>query len=340
MEKTTGRNAAGNNFLPFENVKREILVKRQDGTPSEKYGCRPEDRKTEDLVNFGIINLDKPQGPTSHQVTSYVRDILKVKKCGHSGTLDPNVTGILPVAIGRATRIVQLLLTAGKEYVCLMHIHKDVEEKKLREVCAEFTGKIMQLPPVRSSVKRQLRERTVYYFELLEINGKDVLFKVGTQAGTYIRKLVSDIGERIGGAHMVELRRTKAGPFSESDGTMATLQDLADAYHYYTSEKNDKYIRKIILHVEKAVMHIPKIWITDSAVESLCHGAPLHMPGVARLESGIEKGDTIAIMTLKDEIVAYGKATENSQKILKDEKGLAAKAEAVFMKEGTYPRMN
>lgn len=250
------------------------------------------------------------------------------------------MTGVLPIAIGRATRIVQLLLTAGKEYVCLMRLHKDVEEQRLRQVIAEFTGKIKQLPPVRSSVKRQLRERTVYYFELLEIDGKDVLFKVGTQAGTYIRKLVSDIGGRVGGAHMVELRRTKAGPFSEDDGTLATLQDLADAHYYYSSEKNDKYIRKIILPVEKAVAHIPKIWITDSAVESICHGAPLHMPGVAKLESGIKKGDRIAIMTLKDELVAYGTSAEDSDKILKDEKGLAAKAEAVFMKEGTYPRMS
>ena len=220
-----------------------------------------------------------------------------------------------------------------------MHLHKDVEEKRLREVCEEFTGKIMQLPPVRSSVKRQLRERTVYYFELLEINGKDVLFRVGTQAGTYIRKLVSDIGGKLGGAHMVELRRTKVGPFREDDGTLATLHDLADAYQYYKNEGNDKYIRKIILPVETAVSHIPKIWITDSAVESICHGAPLHMPGIAKLHSSISKGDTVAIMTLKDELVAYGKATEDAQKILKDEKGLAAKPEAVFMKEGSYPRM-
>ncbi len=326
-------------MLPFEKLKREILTKRKDATTSPEYGCRPEERKTEDLVSFGIINLDKPAGPTSHQVTSYARDLLKVSKCGHSGTLDPNVVGVLPVAIGRATRVVQLLLTAGKEYVCLMHIHKDVEEKRLREVIAEFTGKIMQLPPVRSSVKRQLRERTVYYFEVLEIDGKDVLFKVGTQAGTYIRKLVSDIGEKVGGAHMVELRRTKAGPFSETDGTLATLQDVSDAIHYYKNEGNDTYIRKIIQPIERAVDHIPKIWITDSAVESLCHGAPLHMPGVAKLESAINKGDTVAIMTLKGELVAYGKAADTSEKILKDEKGLAAKAEAVFMKEGTYPRM-
>ncbi|MBI2144872.1 RNA-guided pseudouridylation complex pseudouridine synthase subunit Cbf5 [Candidatus Woesearchaeota archaeon] len=325
--------------LPFEKVKRETLIKKRDAATSTDHGCSPNERQTEDLVSYGIINLDKPAGPTSHQVTSYVRDILGVKKCGHSGTLDPNVTGILPIAVGRATRIVQLLLTAGKEYICLMHIHKEVPEERLRQVIAEFTGKIKQLPPVRSSVKRQLRERTVYYFEVLEIDGKDVLFKVGTQAGTYIRKLVSDIGGKVGGAHMVELRRTKAGPFNETGGTVATLQDVSDAYHYYKNEGNDKLIRRIIQPVENAVAHIPKIWVMDSTIESLCHGAPLHVPGIAKLESGIRKGDTIAIMSLKDELIAYGKATEDSEKILKDEKGLAAKPEAVFMKEGTYPRL-
>jgi H/ACA ribonucleoprotein complex subunit 4 len=249
------------------------------------------------------------------------------------------VTGVLPIALGRATRVVQLLLTAGKEYIGIMHLHKDVEEKRLREICKEFTGKINQLPPVRSSVKRRLRERTVYYLEILEIDGRDVLFKAGTQAGTYIRKLVSDIGGKLGGAHMLELRRTKAGPFSENDGTSATLQDMSDAYHYYKEKGNDNYLRKLILPMENAVGHIPKIWVTDSAVASLCHGAPLHMPGVVKLHSGMKKGDVVAIMTLKDELVAYGKAQSTSEKILKDDKGCAAKPEAVFIQQGVYPRI-
>src|SRR3989338_1584759 len=325
-----------NSLLPFEKIKREALIKKKDASTSDTHGCRPEDRSTEELVAYGIINLDKPAGPTSHQVTSYARDILKVKKAGHSGTLDPNVTGVLPVAIGRATRIVQLLLTAGKEYVCLMHIHKDVEEKRLRQVIAEFTGKIMQLPPVRSSVKRQLRERTVYYFELLEIDGKDVLFKVGCQAGTYIRKLVSDIGGRIGGAHMVELRRTKSGPFSDRDSW--TLHDVTDSFHYYKNEGNEKFIRKVVLPIELAVQHLPKIWVVDNAVDSICHGSSLKIPGISRLESGISKGDIVAAMTLKGELVCYGKAVLDSVKISRGTMGVALKPDAVFMRPGTYPK--
>ena len=308
------------NLLPFEKIKRETLIKRKDAATSDKYGCLPENRKTEELANYGIVNLDKPAGPTSHQVTSYARDILKVKKCGHSGTLDPNVTGILPVAVGRATRIVQLLLTAGKEYICLMHLHKDVDEKRLREVCAEFTGKIKQLPPVRSSVKRQLRERTVYYFEIIEIDGKDVLFKAGTQAGTYIRKLCHDIGQKLkSGAHMAELRRTKAGPFNEKE--MYSLQDLQEAYLLYKEERKEKELRKIIKPVEFAVQHLPKIWINDSAINTLCHGSSLGVPGVAKLSAAICPQDAIAIMTLKDELVCLATATLSAQEIIKKEKG-------------------
>ena len=205
------------NLLPFEKIERKILVRKEAET-EEKYGCIPEYRKTEEIINYGIVNINKPKGPTSHQVSDFVQKILHINKSGHSGTLDPAVTGVLPVALGRATRIVQTLLTAGKEYVGIMHLHKNIEETKLREtIQKDFIGKIRQMPPLKSSVKRQLRTRTVYYFEIMEIEDKDVLFKVGTQAGTYIRKLIHDIGQKIGtGAHMAELRRTKAGPFRES----------------------------------------------------------------------------------------------------------------------------
>ena len=215
------------NLLPFEEVKRDILVKREAET-SPKFGCKPEDRTAEQLLNLGIINIDKPKGPTSHQVSAYVQKILDSCKGGHSGTLDPKVTGVLPTAVGKATRIVQALLVAGKEYVCLMHVHKELPQDQIFKVMKEFTGKITQLPPVKSAVKRQWRERSVYYIDVLDIVGQDVLFIIGCQAGTYIRKICHDIGKSLGcGAHMAELRRTKAGPFSES--TLVSLHDLTDA---------------------------------------------------------------------------------------------------------------
>src|SRR3989344_2659557 len=256
------------NLLPFERIKREILVRKESET-NYKYGCAPEERKTEEILNYGIVNIDKPKGPTSHQVSDYVQRILHINKSGHSGTLDPNVVGVLPVALERGTRIVQGLLTAGKEYIAIMHLHKEVDEKTLRETIQKnFIGKILQMPPIKSSVKRQLRPRTIYYFDILEIDGQDVLFKVGTEAGTYIRKLIHDIGQKLKtGAHMAELRRTKAGPFTEE--TAFTMHEITDAYYFWKEEQNDKFLRKVIQPVENGTAHLKKIWVFDTTVDSM-----------------------------------------------------------------------
>ena len=322
------------NLLPFERIERKVLIRKEAET-DEKYGCIPEERKTEEIINYGIVNIDKPKGPTSHQVSDYVQKILHIEKSGHSGTLDPAVTGVLPVALGRATKIVQALLTAGKEYVAVMHLHKDVEEEILKETIKKhFLGKIQQLPPLKSSVKRQLRTRTVYYFDIFEIDGKDVLFKVGTEAGTYIRKLIHDIGKKLGtGAHMAELRRIKAGPFDES--TLFTLHELNDAYYFWKQEQNGKFLRKVIQPVENGVKHLHKVWVFDTTIESICHGVDLKVPGISKLNDKVSKDEIVAIMTLKNELVALGIAKMGSQEML-DEKGIAIQTEKVFMQPGTY----
>jgi H/ACA ribonucleoprotein complex subunit 4 len=243
---------------------------------------------------------------------------------------------VLPVALGRATRIVQMLLTSGKEYVGIMHLHKDVGQEKLKEaIKRNFTGKIKQIPPLKSSVKRVKREREIYYFDILEKQGQDVLFIVGCQAGTYIRKLIHDLGQKLKiGAHMLELRRTKAGPFNEE--TLFTLQDLTDAYYFYKKESNDKFLRKIIQPIENAIAHLPKIWVFDTTVDTLCHGADLNIPGISKLSDSIFENDAVAIMTLKNELIALGTAALNSDDILKKKKGMAIKTEKVFMKAETY----
>jgi H/ACA ribonucleoprotein complex subunit 4 len=323
-------------MLPFEKVKREVLVRKEAET-SEKFGTNPEKRAVQELVNYGVINIDKPAGPTSHQVSAYVQQILGISKAGHSGTLDPGTTGVFPVALGRATRIVQLLLTAGKEYVALMHLHKEVPQIRIQKAANEFVGSIKQLPPVKSAVKRQLRERNIYYLDILEVDGRDVLFRAGCEAGTYIRTLCVDFGKRLGvGAHMVELRRTKAGPFDES--TIVTLQDVADAFWYWKNESNEKYIRKVIQPTEAAIEHLPKIWVMDTTTDSLCHGANLHVPGISKVESGINPEDAVAVVTLKNELICYGAAKMKSKEML-GKKGLAVKTEKVFMPPGAYPRI-
>ncbi|MBW2971662.1 RNA-guided pseudouridylation complex pseudouridine synthase subunit Cbf5 [Candidatus Woesearchaeota archaeon] len=325
------------NLLPFEKAERKTLVKKEAET-SEKYGCAPEKRSVEQLLNLGIINIDKPKGPTSHQVSAYVQKILGAKKGGHSGTLDPKVTGVLPIAVGKGTRVVQTLLVAGKEYVCLMHLHKEVPEADVRKVMKEFTGKITQLPPIKSAVKRQLRERKVYYIDILDIEGQDVLYVIGCQAGTYIRKICHDMGKALGvGAHMAELRRTKAGPFNEK--TLVTMHDLTDAYWYYKNEGNERYIRHVIQPVENAVAHLPKIWVMDTTVDTLCHGADLAVPGIAKLDEGIEIDQPVAILTLKGELICLGNARMHSKDMMHKNKGVAVKTRKVFMDPGTYPKM-
>lgn len=322
--------------FPYEEIKREIII-REDAEPEKSYGCEPGKRSIRQLMDIGIVYIDKPSGPTSHQISAYVKDILNVPKAGHSGTLDPKVTGVLPVTLCGATKGVQLLLKAGKEYVALMHVHEEVTEARLREVFDEFLGKIEQLPPIKSSVKRQLRTRSVYYYDILQIEGQDVLFRVGCEAGTYIRKLIHDMGQSLGsGAHMVDLRRTRVGPIDEKN--LVTLQDLRDALHYYKSEGNEKYLRYCIRPLEEAIAHIPKVWAHDTAVDSICHGAQLNNPGICKLESGIEKGDIVAVMTLKGEIVCYGYALSDSKGMMA-EKGAAVKTEKVFMEPGTYPKI-
>jgi len=321
--------------LPSE-VKRQTFFKFQD-VSDPKYGCRPDRRPISELIRLGIINLDKPRGPTSHEVSAWVKEILNVKKTGHGGTLDPGVSGVLPIAIEDATKVIMALQPAGKEYVCLMVLHKDVPEDRLLEVLKEFTGEIFQRPPVRAAVKRRIRKRQIYYIEPIEIEGKNVLMKVGCEAGTYMRKLCHDIGEALGcGAHMQELRRTKTGPFKEENSVK--LQDLADAYAFWKENGDEEELRKVILPVETAVEHLPKIVVRDGAVDALCHGASLAAPGVVAVDSDIAIGSLVAIMTLKGELVELARAVMNTEQILEAEYGIVAKPERVVMQPGTYPR--
>ena len=327
----------GKNLLPFEKIKREIFIKKEDKTDS-RFGKRPEERSVEELINFGIVNIDKPQGPTSHQVSAYTKKILGLDKAGHSGTLDPNVTGLLPTALGNGTRVVQTLLSAGKEYVCIMHIHKTASKSKIEKVMKSFIGKIKQLPPIKSAIKREWRYRKIYYLDIMEIKGQDVLFRVGTQAGTYIRKLAHDIGQALGvGGHMAELRRTKVGPFNED--TLTSLQELSDNLYFYKENGDETGIRKNVFPIEFAVDHIPKIWVFDTTVNSLCHGANLKIPGISKVESDIQIDEDVAIMTLKEELIAIGKLKILPKQILKQEKGIAVEINRVFMEPNIYPRI-
>lgn len=247
------------------------------------------------------------------------------------------VTGVLPLALMDATKTIQAFLLTGKEYVCMMALHGDVDPQKVQTVLTEFVADIFQRPPVRAAVKRDVRKRRIYYVRDIEIDGREVIFRVGCQAGTYIRKLVYDVGEVLQvGAHMRELRRTRAGSFTE-DGSF-TLYDVM-ALSQATGDERESLSRRIIRPMEDAFQYVPRVYIRDSAVSSICHGAELAVPGIAKFSEGIVPKMPIALFTLKDELVALSKALMSSEQINKEEHGLAARTVRVVMPAETYPRM-
>lgn len=322
--------------LPSD-VTRQLKEKAEDVT-DPAHGCLPERRPIRDHIRYGVINLDKPAGPTSHEVVSWVKKILDVPRAGHSGTLDPRVTGLLPVMLGYATKSVGALVKAGKEYICLMKLHSPVKKTLIRRMAREFTGPIYQRPPVKSAVQRDIRIRNIYYIDILEIDGTNVLLRIGCEAGTYIRKLCHDMGEALGtGAQMKELRRTRSGPFRE-DESVITLFELKDAMVEYQETGDESELRRVIQPMEKGLVHLPRIIIRDSTVDAICHGASLAAPGVVKVDTGIQAGDDTLIMSLKGEAVALAKAEKDTGTILKDETGIVAATRRVLMPEGTYPK--
>jgi len=248
------------------------------------------------------------------------------------------VTGVLPVTLEESRKIVQALLYSGKEYICIMKLHGNATTKEVNKVFKEFEDTIYQRPPLRASVKRQLRTRKIYYIDFLEMDGRNVLFKVGCEGGTYIRKLCYDIGEVLGcGAHMQELRRIRAGPFVEN-GDIVTLHDVTYWFMEWQQQKDEKILRKFIQPMEKALALVPKIYIRDSAVDAICHGANLTAPGILSIETGINSGSIVAVFTLKGEAVALARAVASTEEILNMEHGVVAKTERVLMSRGKYPK--
>lgn len=223
--------------------------------------------KNESILNFSLINIDKPSGPTSFQVSQFVKRALKLSKTSHMGTLDPQVTGVLPITLGRACKLSEYFMHHDKEYVGIMRLHEDISLEKLKEEMKPFLGMITQLPPVRSRVKRAERQREIKTFEILEKDGKDVLFVTEVEAGTYIRKLIHDLGEKIGGAHMLELRRTKASIFDES--TAITLYEFEKAIENNTLHKH-------LVPAEDAIKKVlPVVELKEKNLKHILTGKPL-----------------------------------------------------------------
>jgi len=314
-----------------------LLVIDQDIT-DDAYGTYYDKRTLEQLLNYGLIILDKPPGPTSHETVAWTKRILKIPKIGHSGTLDPQVSGVLPLGLGEATKALGVLLYGPKEYHALGRFHSLPSKEKLDDVLGMFRGEIFQKPPQRSSVLRQTRTRTIYELEVLEQKERLLLTRILCEAGTYIRKLYYDIGEILGpGATMIELRRTRVDQFYESDG-LVTLHELANAFALWEEKKDDTKLMKMIKPIEYALSELKSVIIRDSAVDALCHGAQLAIPGILQISPNLNKGDIVGIYTQKGEAIALAESMMSEAEIRDATKGYAFETKRIIMAPNTYPK--
>ncbi|CBZ54718.1 putative centromere/microtubule binding protein [Neospora caninum Liverpool] len=331
---------------PIDTSKWPLLLKNYDRlnvrtghyTPLP-HGCSPLCRPLQQYINYGAMNLDKPANPSSHEVVAWLKKILRVEKTGHSGTLDPKVTGCLLVCINRATRLVKSQQSAGKEYVCIIRFHAKPESRaKVARALETLTGALFQRPPVVAAVKRQLRIRTIYESRLLDFDDQRhmAVFWVKCEAGTYIRTLCVHLGLVLGcGAHMQELRRVRSGNLGENDH-LVTMHDVLDAMHVYDSTRDETYLRRTIFPLELLLTGFPRIVVKDSCVNAICYGAKLMIPGVLRFESGIEVNQEVVLMTTKGEAIALAVAQMTSSVIATVDHGVVVTIKRVLMDRDTY----
>ncbi len=314
---------------------REWFVREEADTDPD-FGCVPSSRSAEELLERGLVVLDKPYGPPSNQVSSWLRKSLDLGKTGHFGTLDPHATGVLPVGLNRGTRLSPALSETRKEYVFEVSLSEPISEAEARKALKDFVGENRQVPPEKSAVERKERSRELYEAELLECSGCTLLARIRCESGFYVRVLVDQLGDQLGvDAEMPDLRRTSQGEISEDESV--TLQEAVEAYHEYSDTGDVSALRGVVKPPETAVGHLPKLAIKDTAVNAVANGADLGAGGISRLQEDISEGDRVAIMTLKGELVALATAEMTSEQMY-EERGAAADLESVHMEPERYPR--
>lgn len=277
----------------------------------------------------------------SHEVVAWIKKILKVEKTGHSGTLDPKVTGCLIVCLNRATRLVKSQQGAGKEYVAILKLKSPFDDVvKVKNAVHFFTGALFQRPPEVSAVKRQLRIRSVYESKFIEFDKARnmAVFWVSCEAGTYIRTLCEHLGLYLGtGGEMAELRRIRSGNLTERDH-MYTCHDVLDAMWVYEKEQDESYLRRVIKPLELLLTSYKRIVVKDSTVNALCYGGQLMIPGLLRFDMAIEIGDEVVLITTKGEAIALGYAAMTTSLMATADYGVVCKLKRVIMDRDTYPR--
>ncbi|KAF1813249.1 centromere/microtubule-binding protein cbf5 [Eremomyces bilateralis CBS 781.70] len=319
----------------------KLLVRTAHYTPIPA-GSEPENRDLKSYVSSGVINLDKPANPSSHEVVAWVKRMLRVEKTGHSGTLDPKVTGCLIVCIDRATRLVKAQQGAGKEYVCVVRFHAPVPggEKSVARALETLSGALFQRPPVISAVKRQLRVRTIYETKLYEYDEQRHLgvFWVSCEAGTYIRTLCVHLGVLLGvGGHMQELRRVRSGAMHEEKG-LVTMHDVLDAQWAYDNKRDEALLRTVIQPLESLLTTYKRIVVKDTSINAITYGAKVMMPGLLRYQAGIKQFEEIIVISTKGEAIALAIAMMSTADLGSCDHGVVAKVKRVIMERDLYPK--
>jgi tRNA pseudouridine55 synthase len=286
----------------------------------------PDERDPETLLEFGVINLDKPPGPSAHQVAAWVRDMAGVERAAHAGTLDPKVTGCLPVLTGTATRAAQVFDDSRKGYVAVLELHSPAPAD-LEATLEAFEGPLYQKPPRKSAVARRLRVREIHRLDVLEREPRRLLLDIECESGTYVRKLCHDIGLAVGtGAHMGALRRTKTGRFD--DRTLSTMEDLADGLAFHREDGDPELLEEVVSPAERALEGLPSLTVAPSAAEEIAEGAPVYAPGVIDSDvDGAEAGTLVACYTPDGAAVCLGHLAGDPDA----ETGLVAELERVLV---------
>ena len=308
-----------------------------DASTNPSIGGLPDSRDVKERLASGFILLDKPAGPTSHQLASWARDMFGLERLGHGGTLDPFATGVLPLMAGKAMKLTKKILTHKKTYICVFRFATTPDETQLAEVMKQLTGRVYNVPPEVSAVKVQVRTRKIYTFEKIEIKGNDMIARVYCEAGTYIRTIARDMGLLLDmKVQLKELRRENTGVFKLED--CITMQELADAIWLWKECDQPEALLRVIHPIEKLLLDLPSATVKDSAAAALAHGAPLLRPGIINIKSDVKAGKQVMIETLKGEAVGIVTLTLSTNEIATINEGEVARPSMVLLDEGLYPR--
>ena len=297
----------------------------------------PTDPVAARLAAGAFLLLDKPRGPSSHQVTAWARDLLGVDVAGHAGTLDPNVSGLLWIGVGPALKLLPLVLEFPKRYVGSMVLHGEAAPADLERVLREFTGPIYQTPPVRSAVKRERRVRTVHRLALVERDGPRLLIDLTADSGTYVRTLAVDLGEALGvGGHLEELRRVGNGPFTEAQA--GTLPALADAAHARAAGDPGPLLA-LLRPIDEVWREFPRLVLKDAAASAVAHGAGLAAGGILSVPTPFAAGDRVVLVGRSGQLIATGVARKDSAAIAAAGVGWVVDGTRVFVDAAAFPAL-